>query len=358
MHHQSFVFDLPIKSHFQTQWQAPSNIALVKYWGKHGQQLPKNPSISFTLSHCVTTTSVHFSPRKDGSPHFDFRFDQKKQPDFHPKIQQFLERIQPYFPALAQHHLSISSRNSFPHSSGIASSASAMAALALCIVDFEKQHHPNWTEEDAQQKASFLARLGSGSAARSIIGPIMVWGTSKAFPGSNDLYAVAPQRKWNRIFNNYQDTILLVDKDAKKVSSTAGHGLMEGHPFAEQRFALAHRNMKLLKQALTSGDLETFIACTEAEALSLHAMMMTSDPSFLLMKPNTLAILQKVRDFRTASGTPLCFTLDAGANVHILYPEQDRIPAMEFIKYELTDFCHRGAFITDQVGEGANKVID
>ena len=91
-----------------------------------------------------------------------------------------MERITPYFPALKRHHLSISSHNSFPHSSGIASSASAMAALALCIVDFEKQFHTDLTEEAFLNKGSLL-RLGSGSVARSINGPLMVWGKSEAF---------------------------------------------------------------------------------------------------------------------------------------------------------------------------------
>ena len=126
-----FVFDALEAGQYQTQWQAPSNIALVKYWGKHGEQLPKNPSISFTLSQCLTTTAVNFSPREQGDAAFDFLFDQKKQPEFHPKIQQFLERIRPFFPALERHHMSISSHNSFPHSSGIASSASAHCKVPL-----------------------------------------------------------------------------------------------------------------------------------------------------------------------------------------------------------------------------------
>ncbi len=355
MSKKSFVFNDPIKGHYQTQWQAPSNIALVKYWGKHGQQLPQNPSISFTLSHCVTTTAVSFSPRQTDETAFDFLFEQKKQPAFHPKIQQFLERITPYFPALEGHRLSISSQNSFPHSSGIASSASAMAAMALCIVDFEKQFHPHWTEEAALQKASFLARLGSGSAARSIAGPLMVWGQSKAFPQSNDLYAIAPAVEWHPIFRDYQDTVLIVDKGQKKVSSTLGHGLMQGHPFAAQRFDQAHSHLEDIKAALTTGDLERFIDLTEAEALTLHAMMMTSNPRFVLMQPNTLALLQKVWDFRAQTDLPLCFTLDAGANVHLLYPRQDRNPIMGFIQKELLVHCQQGQYIEDQVGNGAQK---
>ncbi len=236
MNKDPFVFDTPLEAHFQTKWQAPSNIALVKYWGKLGAQMPKNPSISFTLSQCVTTTSVSFSPRQVGGIGFDFLLDQKKQPDFHPKIQQFLDRLRPYFPALELHHLSIFSHNSFPHSSGIASSASAMAALALCIVDFQKQYHPDWSDNVFLQKASFLARLGSGSAARSLSGPIMVWGQSTFFSDSTDYFAITPQVDWHPIYKHFQDTILIVDKGQKKVSSTVGHRLMEGHPFATQRF--------------------------------------------------------------------------------------------------------------------------
>ena len=352
----SFVFDTLVEGCYQTQWEAPSNIALVKYWGKYGQQLPQNPSISFTLSQCVTTTEVSFSPREDGAEAFDFLFDQKKQPEFHPKIQQFLDSITTYFPALERHHLSISSHNSFPHSSGIASSASAMAALALCIVDFEKQFHSDWSVEASNQKASFLARLGSGSAARSIEGPLMVWGQSDAFSHSNDHYAIAPSVDWHPVFHDYQDTVLIVDKGQKKVSSTLGHGLMKGHPFAAQRFEQAHTHLEQLKTALTTGDLERFIDLTEAEALSLHAMMMTSNPRFLLMQPNTLAILQKVEDFRAQTQLPICFTLDAGANVHLLYPLQDRIPIMDFIQKELTNLCQQGQYIEDQVGNGAKKI--
>ncbi len=74
------------------------------------------------------------------------------------------------------------------------------------------------------------------------------------------------------------------------------------------------------------------------------------------MQPNTLAILQKVWDYRAQSGFPLCFTLDAGANVHLLYPQQDRIIIMDFIKNELLPHCQNGQYIQDQVGNGAKKI--
>ena len=352
----SFVFNAPVEGHYQTQWQAPSNIALIKYWGKHGQQLPQNPSLSFTLSKCVTTTAVSFSPRRKGDKVFDFLFEKKKQVEFHPKINEFLDQVIPYFPGLEVYHLSISSQNSFPHSSGIASSASAMAALALCIVDFERQFHMDWSPQAALQKASFLARLGSGSGSRSIKGPLMVWGKNKSFPQSNDQFAISPSIQLHPIFQEYQDTVLIVDKGKKKISSTVGHGLMQGHTFALQRFEQAHKNLEQLKTALIVGDLELFIDLTEAEALTLHAMMMTSNPRYMLMQPNTLSILQKIWDYRDQTGRPLSFTLDAGANVHLLYPKKDRLPIIEFIQRELIFYCQGGQFIEDQVGNGAKKV--
>tara|TARA_B100001250_G_C19512680_1_gene662386 strand:- start:361 stop:756 length:396 start_codon:yes stop_codon:yes gene_type:complete len=131
---------------------------------------------------------------------------------------------------------------------------------------------------------------------------------------------------------------------------------MQGHPFATQRIEQANTHLKQLKTALASGDLELFIYLTEAEALSLHAMMMTSSPSFVLMQPNTLAILQKVWDYREQTGLPLCFTLDAGANVHLLYPLKERTPILDFIQKELVFHCQQGQYIEDQVGNGAKKI--
>ena len=352
----SFVFSKNFEGEFHTAWQAPSNIALVKYWGKNGQQLPKNPSISFTLSQCVTKTEVRFRPRKANDTAFDFLFDRQEKADFHPKIMQFLDRIYPYLPSLENHHLSIATENSFPHSSGIASSASAMAALALCVVAFEKKHHPQWSTADSLKKASFLSRLGSGSAARSIAGPLMVWGESTAYSNSSDLYAIAPQTALHSVFNDYQDSILIVDKGQKKVSSTLGHGLMEGHPFASQRFEQAHQNLNHIKTALATGDLDLFIDTTEAEALSLHAMMMTSNPRFVLMQPQTLAIIHKTVAFRKETHLPICFTLDAGANVHLLYPKAQQQPITDFIQSELVAHCQDGQYISDQLGTGAQKL--
>ena len=114
-----------------------------------------------------------------------------------------------------------------------------------------------------------------------------------------------------------------MDEGQKQVSSTTGHGLMHEHPFAKHRFKQAHTNLDKLITVLEKGDLEGFIEIVEREALTLHAMMMTGQPYFMLMKPDTLSIIEKVWAFRKSTKTPLCFTLDAGANVHLLYPQRE-----------------------------------
>ncbi len=347
-------------------WSSPSNIALVKYWGKKEHQIPENPSISFTLNSCKTTTILSFSKKENRDDFsFDVFLDGDKKDDFKPKIETFFKRIEAYLPFLRGYHFKIETTNTFPHSSGIASSASGMSALALCLMSLEKELHSNVAlsaiemlndEEFFIQKASFLARLGSGSACRSLEGDLVVWGKHGEIDGSSDLFGVKYPFEVHKNFKNYQDTILLVDKGEKQVSSTVGHNLMHGHPFAQERFKQAHKNLSSLINVLKGGDLDTFIDIVESEALTLHAMMMTSMPYFILMKPNTLEIINKIWAFRQATNSKVCFTLDAGANVHVLYPESECEQVYEFIKNELVAFCQKGQYINDKIGFGAKLI--
>lgn len=340
------------------KWQAPSNIALVKYWGKMDGQIPTNPSVSFTLDACTTRTELRFQKKKATKdlPGFQIFLDHKPAPHFREKITSFLKRILPYQPFLVEYDFEIYTENTFPHSSGIASSASGMAALALCLMDLEKQIFPAMEPAWFSGKASFLARLGSGSAARSIHGGLVHWGAQKSVPGSTDLFGIPFPLPMHQVFLTYCDTILLVDKGQKQVSSSVGHDLMQGHPFAQERFAQARTNIDALQPVLRDGDLHAFISLVESEALTLHAMMMTSNPYFILMKPATLEIIGRLREYRRHSGEPVCFTLDAGANVHILYPEASRKKVYAFIESELIPFCENGQHICDQVGTGARRI--
>ncbi|MEM8847937.1 MAG: diphosphomevalonate decarboxylase, partial [Bacteroidota bacterium] len=207
------------------------------------------------------------------------------------------------------------------------------------------------------KKASFLARLGSGSACRSIEGDLIQWGHHEGIDSSSDLYGVHYPFEVHPIFKNFHDTILLVHKGQKQVSSSVGHNLMHNHPYAEKRFNQAHDNLDKLKPVLANGDMNGFMELVESEALTLHAMMMTSMPYFILMMPNTLEIINKIWKFRKETDTPMCFTLDAGANVHVLYPETVKEKAIQFIQDELVAHCENGHYICDRIGTGAKQLF-
>ena len=178
-------------------------------------------------------------------------------------------------------------------------------------------------------------------------------GEHTATPGSSDLFGV----RWTKATNllTYRDTILLVDK-GQRVSSTVGHNLMHNHPFAENRFAQAKANYQALLTILEKGDLNGFADLVEREALSLHAMMLTSSPSYILMHPSTIQIIKAVRRYNKITGLHLSFTLDAGANVHLLYPEHEAEKIDQFIVSDLRKYCQDNELIFDQVGTGLKKV--
>ncbi len=339
-------------------WASPSNIALIKYWGKYPDQIPANPSISFTLDACRTVTSLGYNRLDSPAENYDLKviFDGEPKPEFEPKIRTFFKRIEQYLPFVKSYRFSIETRNTFPHSSGIASSASGMSALSLCLLSMEREMDPGMTDEEFYRKASFIARLGSGSASRSISGNLMVWGKHELLEDSSDLYAIRYTGPVHERFSNYHDTILLVDEGQKEVSSTVGHALMNDHPFAEQRFQQARTNLSKLIEILKTGDLNAFCQVVEEEALALHAMMMTSNPSYVLMKPETLAIIESIRSFRNKTGLHPCFTLDAGANVHLLFPESEASEIYDFIKNELVAYCQNEHYICDRIGFGAKQL--
>jgi len=329
---------------------APSNIAFVKYWGKKGQQLPINPSVSMTLQACVTKTKFTYRFENDGPALESYSFEGNENPSFKARIEKYLGSVIEVCPALKNLKFSIESENTFPHSAGIASSASAFAAIgyALAYID-------DTVSNDLNMRASNLARLGSGSAARSIDGPYMAWGLSDAVEGSSDEHAVKLADIHSE-FENVCDSILLVSKDEKAVSSSQGHALMQDHPFKQVRIDQARKNTKELVKALKIGDWEHFGKVVEEEALTLHAMMMTSDPSFILLAPQSLEVIKRVRDYRAQSKLPLYFTIDAGPNIHLIYPEQHAEEIQNFINAELADLCEGKSFINDKCGSGTRII--
>lgn len=328
--------------------ECPSNIALIKYWGKYDGQIPANPSISFTLNDCKTKTEMEFfADEPFGVQTFLAR---NEEVAFSEKIEKYFKNIQPYLPWILKGRYVITTENTFPHSSGIASSASGFGAIAKCLMELDETFRTkNQESRDKNQKASFLARLGSGSACRSLYNGLVVWGESDEVEGSSDTFAVPyPNDEVHEVFKNFNDWVLLIHEGQKSVSSTVGHGLMNTNPYAERRFQEARENFTPLKEILKSGDIDQFITLVEHEALTLHAMMMMSEPAFILMKKGTLEVINKVWEFRKETQLPLFFTLDAGANVHLLFPENDKASEIKtFIEKELLPHTQKGGVVKD-----------
>lgn len=356
MNEKDFIFSKDIELDGIVKWTAPSNIAIVKYWGKLENQIPQNPSISLTLNESITTTSLSLKPKSNTNSNLKFEFEGETNKAFEDKTRAFFKKIDKYFPFILNHDIEIKSKNNFPHSSGIASSASSMAALSACLVDFEKMNNSEMSDDFFYKKASFISRIGSGSASRSICGPVVIWGESEAYENSNDLYAVNISNQTHEIFKDFNDTILIIDPGQKKISSTEGHKLMNKNPFSNQRYDIARKNVIDLKNILKSGDLDGFISIAESEALMIHSLMLTSNPSYILMKPNTLKVISKITEYRSESKLPICFTLDAGSNVHLLYPNNIKDKISDFINNELTKYCSSNKYIEDKVGSGPEKI--
>jgi len=340
-------------------WECPSNIALVKYWGKAGHQIPMNPSMSFTLKKSVVRLLVtYFAELLPKKVLKTFSLNGLPNERFQMRINSFLETLKPQYPFLNHVALEIESRSTFPHSAGIASSAAAFGALALALESIAMvlgslsgKSHTFW------QNTSNIARLGSGSACRSVYGGFALWGYTPAYEGSSDQYAVgiAPQ-DIHPVFGNLQDAILIADDSEKAVSSSSGHALMQNHPYREARIEQAGKNLRNLLHALKTGEETLFAEIVENEALTLHGLMMTSNPGFALMKPATLAMIEKIRDFRQSTGTNVCFTLDAGPNIHLIYFDRDKAVVRNFVEKELASLCKNGKWIDDGIGPGPVKL--
>ncbi|NOY50091.1 MAG: diphosphomevalonate decarboxylase [Chlorobi bacterium] len=338
-------------------WKSPSNIALVKYWGKKPGQVPANASLSFTLRESVTETTIEFEPASGEGFKLEFFLDGMKNEKFADKTVKYFESISNSFPFIKQLDFKIRSKNSFPHSAGIASSASGMSALALCLCEIERKYFDEFSsDEKFFKRASYFARLGSGSACRSVYGGFVSWGEIEGVRNTSNMFGNKINKNIDSVFDTFQDSILIVDAGEKEVSSSLGHSLMNSNPYSLGRLKQAGENMIKLMEVIKTGDLGGFVKIVESEALSLHAMMMTSNPYFLLMKPNTISIIEKVREYRGETGIQACFTLDAGPNVHLIYPDENKKEVRDFIGSELLKLTVNETVIHDEVGQGPERI--
>ena len=343
-----------IKNKTKVKWRCPSNIAIVKYWGKKPTQIPCNSSLSLSLSNSYTEVEAElFEKTTDAKVELNYYFEDEISDLFGRKVIKYFEDNISDFPFLKDHAITIHSTNSFPHSAGIASSASAFGAIALAMLDLKYQIENREIDDLFYDEASRLARLGSGSACRSIFPAFSVWGENSDIEKSTNEKAVNIT-DIHPTFQNMRDAILIIDDTPKKVSSTIGHGLMDQHPYAEARFEQANQRTTELAKVLKDGDIEGFIQISESEALTLHAMMMTSSEYYLMVKPGTINAIERLMQFRLENIVPVCFTLDAGPNLHVLYPTKYQEVVEDFIKNDLKDTYKKVIF--DHEGNGPSKL--
>ncbi|MFO7864581.1 MAG: hypothetical protein R6U85_11310 [Salinivirgaceae bacterium] len=339
------------------EWRSPSNIALVKYWGKYGNQLPINPSVSMTLKYAFTQTEIHWSPKSSPlAANFEFFLSQQKVGGkFENRIGKLIELIATEYPKIKEKFLRINSINTFPHSTGIASSASGLSALALALLSLGSRLHQQDLGYDAfLQKSSYYARLGSGSACRSVYAPYAIWGAGATANSTNE-FAIpfTPHNDFLKI----HDSILIFSKNPKAVSSSAGHELMNNHAYKQGRIAQANENTQNMLEALNTGDFEKWQHITESEALALHGLMLSSANPVLLLLPDSIQFLNDFLAFRKGKALKAAFTIDAGPNIHLLYAPEHYEEVRSFISNWITERRKPIDVIDDETGKGAKELF-
>ncbi len=288
--------------------RAHSNIAFVKYWGNrdHRLRLPANSSISMNLADLHTTTTVAWD---DDLKHDTLTINGAIAAD------SALERVRNHLDMLrarfkTSRYARVRSTNNFPMGTGIASSASAFAALTAAACAALGLELP-------ERELSTLARRGSGSAARSIPSGYVEWHAGDSHETSF-AESFAPPEHWDLI-----DIIAIVSRAHKRTSSSAGHETADSSVLQPARISSAAERLRVVKSAIMSRDFEQFASVVEEDSNLMHAVMMTSDPPLFYWAPLSFAIMKAVRYWRTIEKLQVCYTLDAGPNVHCICAASD-----------------------------------
>jgi len=328
---------------------APSNIAFLKYWGKEDEKLqwPSNNSLSMTLSECQTFTKAY---AREGLEKFSFKKEEGNKQDnsFNLKVIKHLEFLKKkyQFPSF----LEVSTHNNFPTASGVASSASGFAALTLAAI-------AAWTEsssfEELEEKGfsretlAHLARVGSGSAGRSLFGGYVVW-EKGASSEEQRFRSFLPKSHWD-----LADTIVILSQEEKSLSSREAHKRVPTSPLFSVRLSGLCERQMLFAQALEKKDIKSLGALLEAESLEIHFILMTAMEPFSYLKDNTLEFLSWLRNLRQETHLEVYFTIDAGANVHVICELSER---EKFLFYLKRDFP-KTSFLLDRVGDGPKLFV-
>ncbi len=318
-----------------------ANIALIKYWGNrdHALRLPSNSSLSMNLAALTTTTMVEFDD--DLAADVVTIDDGEALGAARERVVAHLDLVRTL--AGLDLRARVISHTNFPVGTGLASSASAFAALTVAAC--AAAGLPLSTDE-----LSRLARRGSGSACRSVPGGFVLWDACDASVGSGDDCSfgrtIAPAGHWDLC-----DVVAIIESAHKATGSTEGHPLADTSPLQAARVASTPERLARCQSAILSRDFPALADVIEEDTLTMHAVMMTSAPPLLYWRPATLALMRAIHAWRK-DGLPAAFTIDAGPNVHCLCPA-DVASQVELLIRSIPGVQN---VLISQVGDGARLV--
>lgn len=282
--------------------RANPNIAFIKYWGNRDDalRLPANPSISMNLEGLYTETRVEWDKKLtqdalilNGSTAEGATLN---------RVSVHLDHVRTRLGIKLSAH--VESTNNFPMGAGIASSAASFAALTLAAVAAAGG-------KLSERELTTIARLGSGSASRSIPSGFVEWHTGQTHESSYAESFAAPDN-WDLV-----DVVAVVSNEHKSVGSSAGHRSANTSDLQAARVAGVNERFKTCKQAILDRNFDVFAEVVERDSNLMHAVMMTSVPPLFYWHPATLDIMEHVREWRK-EGLSVCYTLDAGPNIHCI----------------------------------------
>lgn len=304
-----------------------SNIAFIKYWGvtNSALRIPFNNSISMNLSNLKTITTVEFSPQREDD---EIIIDGQENQKVNKRIVDHLNRIRVL--SKSSYFAKVVSQNNFPASSGLSSSASGFAALTLAAT---AAINLNLTEKEL----SIQARIGSGSASRSIPGGFVQWQKGDSSDNSY-AYTLFPQSYWSIV-----DVVAIISDRTKTISTTEAQSNVLTSPFIEERLKRIEDKITNLKKAISERNFIKFGEIIESECLEFHSIVMTQTPALIYLFPQTLALMHLTRELRF-QGLQVYFTLNTGHNVHLICQEKDKdklvdkLSKLDFIKKTIINF--------------------
>lgn len=310
---------------------APSNIAFTKYWGRKDEilRLPINGSVAMTLSNMLTTTTVEFDEnlKKD-----DITINNQKQEKEVEKVIKHLDRIRKL--AGINTYAKVVSMNSFPTGTGLSSSSSGFAALTAAGAEAAGLNL-------SKKQLTILSRQASGASCRSIPAGFVEWLDGNT---SESSYAktIFPKNHWN-----ISDVVAVVSKERKDVATSQGHEGANTSIFMETRVKGMKKKNETVKKLIKEKNFQKFGEFIEAEALELHAIYITQNPSLIYLTPESLMVIKLCKKWRS-EGLPVYFTVNTGQDVHLIIEKKN----VKKLESKLKDIPEVKQIIVNYPGEG------